>query len=50
MPRPRCHWRYADAPMPVEQADNVRRQRHRLARDLAFMAIGAAAVLVDQLF
>lgn len=43
---PRCHWRYADAPMPAEQADNIRRGRVGLARLLALLLIlGAMALL-----
>jgi hypothetical protein len=42
---PRSHWRYSDEPMPVEQADNIRHQRERLSRHLAWAAIAFTALI-----
>lgn len=47
---PRSHWRYSDEPMPVEQADNIRRQRERLTRHLAWLAIGLIAATFGSAF
>ncbi len=47
---PRSHWRYSDEPMPVEQADNIRHQRERLTRWLAWGAIALIAATFGRAF
>lgn len=52
IPRPpRCHWRYSDAPMPADLADQVRRQRASIWHRLAWLLflLGVATLLVCSL-